>query len=71
VRLKDFIHLDEILVSSKPLTRFVGPRLIPQENLTKKVACPICGEIYEKTEIFFRSKELMDKAILLESKVKP
>jgi hypothetical protein len=32
---------------------------------------PICGEIYEKTEKIFRSKELMDKAILLESEVKP
>jgi hypothetical protein len=32
---------------------------------------PICGKICEKTEIFFRSKELMDKAILLESEVKP
>jgi hypothetical protein len=36
---KDFIHLDETLVSSKPLTRFVGPRFISQENLMEKVAC--------------------------------
>ncbi len=46
----------------------------PARKLNEKSSMsllPICGEIYEKTEIFFRSKELMDKAILLESKVKP
>ena len=65
MRLRNFIHLDEILNSSKPLTGFVRLRLISKRNLPEKIACRYFFFLK------FKSKKLMDKAKLLESKVKP
>ena len=64
MRLRNFIHLDELLNSSKPLTKVCKTTT----NLKKKFAGKNSMSFF--FSFIFKSKKLMDKAILLESKVK-
>ena len=61
MRLRNFIHLDEIVNSSKPLTKVCKTTT----NLKKKF------DGKNSMSFFFKSKKLMDKATLLKSRVKP
>ena len=64
MRLRNFIHLDEIVNSSKPLTKVCKTTT----NLKKEFA----GENSMSFFFLFLSRKiLMDKANLLKSKVKP
>lgn len=66
MRLRNFIHLDEIQKSSKPLTKVCKTTT----NLKKKFARKNSMSFFLFL-ILIKSKKLMDKAKLLESKVKP